>query len=101
MKNIVGLELADITVVTEDGAPSGQKHLFIWNPPFRDAMAPSLGRHSSLSEATGLMRFLMKHGIRVILFCKVIIIVVCPVTSVTHGNQDSEGLRIGDFVLWG
>lgn len=70
MKNIVGLELADITVVTEDGAPSGQKHLLIWNPPFRDAMAPSLGRHSSLSEATGLMRFLMKHGIRVILFCK-------------------------------
>jgi DEAD/DEAH box helicase domain-containing protein len=49
MKNIVGLELADIEVVTEDGAPSAQKHLLVWNPPFKDPMAPSLGRHSSLS----------------------------------------------------
>ena len=71
MKNMVGLELADIEVVTEDGSPSGQKHFLIWNSPFKDPMAPSLGRHSSLSEATGLMRFLMKRGIRVILFCKV------------------------------
>ena len=77
MKNIVGLELADIKVVTEDGAPSGQKHLLIWNSPFKDPVVPSLGRHSSLSEATGLMRFLMKRGIRVILFCKVMPVVIC------------------------
>lgn len=72
MKNLVGLELADIAAVTEDGAPSGQKHFLIWNPPFKDPGTPSLGRHSSLLEATNLMRYLMKCGIKVILFCKVI-----------------------------
>jgi DEAD/DEAH box helicase domain-containing protein len=71
MKNLVGLELADIAAVTEDGAPSGQKYFLIWNPPFKDPVTPSLGRRSSLLEATNLMRHLMKRGIKVILFCKV------------------------------
>ena len=61
----------DIEVITEDGAPSGRKDFIIWNPQPVDASAPTLGRHSTLSEATGLMRYLMKRGIRVILFCKV------------------------------
>jgi DEAD/DEAH box helicase domain-containing protein len=39
--------------------------------PFIDPGEPALGRRSSLFEATGLMRFLMKRGVRVILFCKV------------------------------
>lgn len=57
--------------MTEDGAPSGRKDYVVWNPPYIDSRVPSLGKHSSISEATGLMRFLMKRGIRVILFCKV------------------------------
>jgi hypothetical protein len=44
------------------------------------------------------MRFLMKRGIRVILFCKVMIALIRYVVPVIHGNQDSEGLRIGNFV---
>ena len=59
-------------MITEDGAPSGRKHSIIWNPPLVDPQAPALGKRSALSEATGLMRFLMKRGVRVILFCKVI-----------------------------
>lgn len=59
--------------ILEDGAPSGVKDFLIWDRPFRDAMAPNAGHLSSLSEATGLMRFLMKRGVRVILFCKVVL----------------------------
>ena len=56
-------------MVTEDGAPSGRKDFLVWNPPSEvDVYA---GRCSPLAEATGLMRFLMKRGVRVILFCKV------------------------------
>ncbi|KAF8126549.1 DEAD H helicase [Boletus edulis] len=69
MKRLFGIEQVD--EVTEDGAPSGVKDYIVWDPPFVDEQAPKLGRHSSISEATGLMRFLMKRGIRVILFCKI------------------------------
>ncbi|KAL4255986.1 P-loop containing nucleoside triphosphate hydrolase protein [Pleurotus pulmonarius] len=69
MKNIFGV--GDIVSITEDGAPSGHKDFIIWNPPLIDETEPALGRRSSLSEATGLMRYLMKRGIRCILFCKI------------------------------
>jgi DEAD/DEAH box helicase domain-containing protein len=88
MKNIFGIQVCarssfcnlsitiqhiqEISVVTDDGAPSGKKDFVIWNPPPIDPLNPkSMGRRSTISEATGLMRFLMKRGIRVILFCKV------------------------------
>lgn len=71
MQNVFGLEPTSINVVTEDGAPSGRKDFIVWNPPLLYATDPSLGRRSSLSEATKLMIFLMKRGIRTILFCKV------------------------------
>jgi len=100
MTNIVGIEPTDIEVVTEDGAPCGKKHLLIWNPAFKDPAVPSFGCNSSLSEATGLMRFLMKRGVRVILFCKVCVAAIYYVLSVIYSNQDSEGLRIGNFMPW-
>ena len=61
----------EVEEITEDGAPSGIKDYIVWDPPLVDDHAPKLGRNSSISEATGLTRFLMKRGIRVILFCKV------------------------------
>ncbi|TFK54805.1 P-loop containing nucleoside triphosphate hydrolase protein [Heliocybe sulcata] len=69
MRAIFGLD--DVEEITEDGAPSGRKDFLIWNPPPMDEVDPSLGRHSSLGEATGLMRALMKRGVRVIMFCKI------------------------------
>ncbi|KAH8117220.1 DEAD/H helicase [Phellopilus nigrolimitatus] len=68
MRNLFGVD--NIEVITDDGAPSGKKNFIIWNPPPNDPIDPSLGRHSSLTEATSLMRFLMKKGVRTILFCK-------------------------------
>ncbi|KAI9456100.1 hypothetical protein HD554DRAFT_2317614 [Boletus coccyginus] len=69
MRRLFGIE--QVEEVTEDGAPSGIKDYIVWDPPFVDKQAPKLGRNSSISEATGLMRFLMKRGIRAILFCKI------------------------------
>ncbi|KAI0797837.1 P-loop containing nucleoside triphosphate hydrolase protein [Abortiporus biennis] len=69
MKNLFGVD--DVIEIVEDGAPSGRKDFLVWTPPFVDAMDPSLGRKSALSEATRLMRFLMARGVRVIMFCKI------------------------------
>lgn len=85
MKQIFGVEVRNVTIVyhfrkdplqeaeeiTEDGAPSGCKDYLIWNPPYLAEQTPELGQRSAMSEAVWLMRFLMKRGIRVILFCKV------------------------------
>ncbi|TFK42769.1 DEAD/H helicase [Crucibulum laeve] len=71
MQTIFGLEPSEIEVVSEDGAPSGRKDFLVWNPPLVLPEDPRSSRVSSLSEATQLMRFLMKRGVRVILFCKI------------------------------
>ncbi|KAG5645882.1 hypothetical protein DXG03_005029 [Asterophora parasitica] len=90
MRNIFGVDADTIEVVTEDGAPSGKKDFLVWNPTYIDENVPSLGRHSSVSEATGLMRFLMKRGVRVILFCK--IRKVCELAMKTiRADLSSEG----------
>ncbi|KAI6036863.1 DEAD H helicase [Pisolithus microcarpus] len=68
MQRLFGVEVEEIT---DDGAPSGCKDYLVWEPPYVDGHAPKLGRHSAMSEAAKLMRYLMKRGIRVILFCKV------------------------------
>lgn len=61
----------EVEVITEDGAPTGRKDFIIWQPSPIDLEDPSLGRQSSITEGTRLMRFLMTRGIRVIMFCKV------------------------------
>ncbi|KIK92020.1 hypothetical protein PAXRUDRAFT_13476 [Paxillus rubicundulus Ve08.2h10] len=62
MKRLFGIE--EVEEITEDGAPSGLKDYLIWDRPYTDDEARGLGRHSSISEATRLMRFLMERGIR-------------------------------------
>jgi len=71
MGKLFALDVNELEVVSNDGAPSGDKEYLLWDPPLVDPMAPMLGRRSSLSEASTIMRFLMKKGVRVILFCKV------------------------------
>ena len=71
MEKMFGLRTEDVHGVSEDGAPTSGKDFIVWNPPFIDPLEPSLGQMSSMSEATGLMRYLMKQGVRVILFCKI------------------------------
>lgn len=76
MSKLFHLDQRTIEVVENDGAPSGGKDYLVWNPPLIDEMDPSLGRKSSLGEASMLFRLLVKMGIRVILFCKVRLLTV-------------------------
>ncbi|KAG8690861.1 hypothetical protein FRC11_008575 [Ceratobasidium sp. 423] len=69
MADIFGIE--EVEVITDDGAPAGQKHFLLWNPPHMDPLNPSAGRVSSIEEACWLFRNLMKQGIRTIVFCKI------------------------------
>ncbi|KAG6849336.1 hypothetical protein H0H93_009302 [Arthromyces matolae] len=68
MSRIFGLPMEDVEVVIDDGGPTGAKTSLVWKPSLINELVPSLGHHSSLTDATGLMRFLMKRGVRVILF---------------------------------
>ncbi|CEL61922.1 hypothetical protein RSOLAG1IB_04672 [Rhizoctonia solani AG-1 IB] len=69
MADIFGIE--DVEVITDDGAPAGQKHFVLWNPPHIDPLNPSAGKVNSIEEACWLFRALMKQGIRTIVFCKI------------------------------
>ncbi|CAE6397294.1 unnamed protein product [Rhizoctonia solani] len=69
MVDIFGVD--EVEVITDDGAPAGQKHFVLWNPPHVDPLNPSAGRVSSIEEACWLFRSLMKQGIRTIVFCKI------------------------------
>ncbi|KAK1232495.1 ATP-dependent 3'-5' DNA helicase [Marasmius sp. AFHP31] len=71
MENIFGIPPDDVEAVTEDGSPAGSKEFVIWSSPYVDELDTAMGKASTLHEATGLMRFLMKRGLRVILFCKI------------------------------
>ena len=66
MHNIFGLDEDSISVVTQDGAPTGSKDFVVWRTGRDD-----LDSQSSVKDAAALMKFLMKRGIRVIMFCKV------------------------------
>lgn len=94
MQKMFGLEPSEVVAITEDGAPASQKDFVVWNPPLVDPLQPALGRASSISEASGLMRFLMKKGIRVILFCKVGCLTMSKLLSSTsdHFRIDKESV---------
>ncbi|KDQ19633.1 hypothetical protein BOTBODRAFT_28200 [Botryobasidium botryosum FD-172 SS1] len=69
MRNIFGVE--DIEVVTDDGAPTGRKDFLLWRPALIDPRDELAGRVEPLSEACQMFCFLMKRGIRCIVFCKI------------------------------
>jgi DEAD/DEAH box helicase domain-containing protein len=53
-----------VEAITEDGAPSGRKEFLLWGCPDSSKVDP-------IGESTRLMSYLMKRGVRVILFCRV------------------------------
>ena len=58
----------EVTAITDSGAPSGEKHLLLWNPPVVNA---DLGiRASARSQATRISRSAVARGLKSIIFAQ-------------------------------
>ncbi len=57
-----------VSAVTESGAPAGERHLLLWNPP---VVNPDLGlRASARSQTTRIARLAAKLGLQTIVFAR-------------------------------
>jgi DEAD/DEAH box helicase domain-containing protein len=58
----------DVEAIVESGAPSGDKHILLWNPP---VVNPDLGiRASSRSQSNRIARLAIKSGLKTLVFCQ-------------------------------
>jgi DEAD/DEAH box helicase domain-containing protein len=69
MKSIFGVE--QITHIDEDGSPSGQKHMVVWNPPYINEKDISAGRENFIAESAKILVQLVLNNVRTIAFCYV------------------------------
>jgi DEAD/DEAH box helicase domain-containing protein len=59
---------APVSAVTDSGAPTGDKHLLLWNPPMVNR---ELGiRASARSQSTRIARLAIKSGLKVLVFAQ-------------------------------
>ena len=59
---------AEVSAITDSGAPAGARHLLLWNPP---VINPDLGiRASARSQTTRIARMAVKRGLKSILFAQ-------------------------------
>lgn len=58
----------EVETITESGAPQGERHLLLWNPP---VVNPELGiRASARSQAARITRLAVKAGLKTIVFAR-------------------------------
>lgn len=57
-----------VHAITESGAPSGERHFFLWNPPI---VNPDLGlRASARSQSTRIARTAIQAGLKTLIFAQ-------------------------------
>jgi DEAD/DEAH box helicase domain-containing protein len=58
----------DVEAIAESGAPSGDRHILLWNPP---VVNPDLGiRASARSQSNRIARLAIKSGLKTLVFCQ-------------------------------
>ncbi len=58
----------EVTAITESGAPAGERHLLLWNPP---VVNPDLGlRASARSQSNLIARLAIRSGLKTLVFAQ-------------------------------
>src|SRR5690606_32875383 len=58
----------EVTPITESGAPAGERHVLLWNPP---VVNPDLGlRASARSQSNRIARIAIKSGLKTLVFAQ-------------------------------
>lgn len=84
-----------VQLIDSDGAPQGERHLIIYNPPLLDE---KLGlRKSSLIEATQIVKDLIKKDIQTIIFGRTRKTVELFLTYIRNTLQDMQGNLIRGY----